>query len=203
MLESWEIRWFCSGEPSSEAVTLFPNSDWNIVQKRKDIYMRLPGVVDLGIKQREGRFEIKGRRMLIPHVQITPRVCGVFEQWVKWTFKGAEFEPILNMLSHEPSLGIVVTKQRAQRKYRLGEDFKEVSIEDRLDRGAFFELTKLEVLGNPWWSLGFEAFPDDSKVPEQVLALTQKLLNNTSFELLLEHSHSYPSWLVQFTNADT
>jgi hypothetical protein len=203
MFASWEVRWFCAGEPDSHAVALFPRFDWSAIDGRQDVYLRLPGVADLGIKQRQGWLEVKGRRLVIPGVQLAPAATGNLEQWIKWRCRGAELGALLKSPEGIDSLGIRVQKQRVQRKFHLGYKPEEVAIARRLDRGAYLELTRLEVQGQRWWSLGVEAFPDDSEVPKQVAALVSMLLEDTSIQLPEDRCQSYPAWLKQFGATDS
>lgn len=197
MLATWEVRWFCAGEPDAAAVALFPEFDWHDIGKREDIYVRLSDSTDLGIKHREGRFEVKGRRLVVPNVQFAPGATGHLEQWVKWTSDGAELEPLFQRATDEMDLGIRVRKQRIQRQFRLGDLPEEVAGDRNPGRGSNLELTRLEVRGQRWWSLGIEAFPDDSEVPGQVVQLAVDLFGD-ALQLSGERSKSYPAWLAQF-----
>lgn len=65
------------------------------------------------------------------------------------------------------------------------------------DRAVNVELTDLEVLDKRYWSLGLEAFPDDSNMPSAFFHVAETLLGTLSgVDLKLENSHSYPSWLM-------
>lgn len=199
MLASWEVRWFCAGEPDPSAVTLFPEFEWSAIEARRDVYLRLPNAADLGIKQREGRFEVKRRRIVVPDVQLAPDAIGNLEQWIKWICQGAELGALFKSLEEIDSLGIQVHKQRVRRKFRLGDIPKEVAINKRLDRGAYLELARIQVQSQLWWSLGVEAFPADYEMPRQVKELIYLLLKDTSIQLPGTWSQSYPAWLTQFT----
>lgn len=199
MLASWEVRWFCAGEPDPGAVALFPEFEWSAIEARRDVYLRLPNAADLGIKQRQGRLEVKGRRLVVPDVQLTPDAIGNLEQWIKWICHGAELGALLESLEGIDSLGIQVHKQRIQRKFRLGDTLEEVAIRERLDRGAYLELARIQVQGERWWSLGIEAFPADYEMPKQVKELVYLLLKDASIQLPGTWSQSYPAWLTQFT----
>jgi hypothetical protein len=196
-LLSWELRWFVPGEPAPAATSLFGEPDWASVPTRTDSYVALPTIDDLGIKRREGRLEVKGRIAVIPSVRCSPCVEGRLEHWIKWSHEGAVLDPVVEALSKGPL--DAVTKQRIQRKFHLQDGrAEEVALDLRLDGGAYAELTRLELAGSRWWSLGFEAFPNDSALPDELLALVRRFLGEASIELTVEQSLSYPAWLVEY-----
>ena len=104
-----EVRWFLSGPPAAIGSALeawfrgpppYGGGDppmpmaWQPAPPawRQDRYLLVPGEDDIGIKWREGRLEIKGREAALGHRAFAPKIEGVCERWVKWSYAGAAIE---------------------------------------------------------------------------------------------------------------
>jgi hypothetical protein len=210
-LSSLEVRWFWIGEldkhPRLRATfenfsTVVKRSDVTNIRwskPREDVYIVIPSADDLGIKWREGELQTKGRRSLLGNMLFGDHISGIVEQWIKWTHGGSEvdasFQPVF---SAGTKTTITVWKRRALRKIRL-DPFgraEEVPELEHIDRGMNCELTDLKVKDSQYCSLAFEAFPDDSEMPEQFAAVVSGFL--ASFDSAAfdgAESRSYPAWL--------
>jgi hypothetical protein len=214
-LSSLEVRWFWSDsvDKHSRLKATFQNiapvvkrSDAGGVRwakPREDIYIIIPSADDLGIKLREGELQTKGRRALLGNILMGENVYGLVEQWTKWSHEGPAvneaFKPLFNS-GKETKTVTTVWKQRALRKIRLDPmgEIQEVPENEHIDRGINCELTDLRVNGLCYCSLAFEAFPDDSEMPEQftqVVTQFVKALDKEIFDGAV--SGSYPSWLAK------
>ena len=79
---------------------------------------------------------------------------------------------------------------------------QEVPESEHIDRGVNCELTDIGVNGVSYYSLAFEAFPDDPEMPEQFSKLVSNFL--TAFDPAAFagiQSLSYPAWLDQIAQA--
>jgi hypothetical protein len=212
-LSSLEVRWFWSGELDKDQRlrTGFESSgpvakradvgsvSWS--KPRDDVYLVIPSAVDLGIKWREGELQTKGRRAVLGEMVFKSGIRGVVEQWTKWTHEGPNIDAALKPLfSGSPTTAITVWKRRALRKVRFDPfgPTEEVPESEHIDRGVNCELTELKVTGVPYYSVAFEAFPDDAEMPEQFTQSVNAFLGGiepTSFDRA--ESKSYPAWLDQ------
>jgi hypothetical protein len=171
-------------------------------EPRDDVYLVVPSAEDLGIKWREGELQTKGRRALVGNMVFGDRIRGSVEQWTKWSHEGpavdASFKPLFTSVN--PKTTITVWKRRALRKVRLDPfgQAEEVPDSEHIDRGVNCELTDLKAQGLAYASLAFEAFPDDSEMPEQFTQVVTAFLggfNPAAFGRA--ESKSYPGWLNQ------
>ncbi len=217
-LSTIEVRWFWVGglDANSELKSVFESirpierrSDvrgvrWS--QPREDVYLLVPSAEDLGIKWREGELQVKGRRALVGEMVFGGRIRGIVEHWTRWSHKGPAVDASLKPLftSGDPKTTITVWKRRALRKVRL-DPFgraQEVPDSEPIDRGVNCELTDLKVYGSAYASLAFEAFPDDSEMPEQFSRVVTAFLarfDPTTFDRA--ESTSYPGWLSQLASS--
>jgi len=213
---SREVRWFFEGTPDQndslkhwfETVAPFPKKPdiglpvWQgRLDDQPDIYLIIPGSGDMGIKWREGQFQIKGR-VSSPGTQVfCGRHQGVVECWMKWSYPEmpASYKNLFLSGHKQELLTVAVTKVRAMRKVRIDtftSQPEEVESTTRIDRGLGIELTNLQVDGKAYCSLAVEAFPDDSAMGSAFTRVVEAFLNPLSkVNLNASQSKSYPSWL--------
>ena len=217
-----EVRWFLSGPLAESGAVLeawfrhrprYGSRDapaplaWAPAPPawRQDHYLLLPGADDLGIKWREGRFEIKGRTAGLGHRVFAPAVEGVCERWVKWTYAGEPIERhFRDLLRDGAERGVVtVEKRRLQRHLRLDPSGAvEVGPLDPRERGVNIELTQVRLAGSPGaqsgphWSLAFEGFPGEEVLPAFARVVGRFLEGCPALPLAPERSMSYPRWLL-------
>jgi hypothetical protein len=187
-----------------------------------DRYLRLPGLDGLGIKLREGRIEIKQRQRkygvlhlpgdtplherppqrdaqdkeLEPGNASAGRAVGQVESWRKWSF-GLANRPLARLATPAASW-IAVRKARSLRIYQIGENQRVVPLatgDDAL-QGCSMELTDVEVFGQAWWTLGLEAFGDESALQEGLLTVAGHVVaSHLPVALDVQDSYGYPKWL--------
>jgi len=190
MLPTFEMRWFFAQLPL-EIERHFPSAE--TLASRTDWYA-LPCDPRCGIKLREGRMEIK--------LQITSlgtRTLGLFrgalESWNKWGLEFAPGEfPALQDL--ECSGWVAVDKQRYLQHFAVvGSQVSE--IDTRPVNGCEFELTRLRVQDEIWWTVGFEAVgaPDQLETNLALVAQTIQKRNGFLQPFVPENSLGYPRWL--------
>jgi hypothetical protein len=194
-----EVRWFCEGTLETRVLSSFRGQR---EEPRTDRYLIMPGIVSVGVKVRQGRFEVKALKGAPETLTLPKEVSGRSDCWVKWSYGEAPVRALTQALVAEPSGWLDVTKRRWLRKYSLDTGKPtEVSATDRPDEGCNVELTELNVGGNGWWSLGLEAFGDEDRVRTN-LRLVGDVFFRSHFDpdslpirLTTVSSCSYPVWL--------
>jgi hypothetical protein len=221
LLASREVRWFVDDneknsailrdwiekrDPFDETGSFFREGIWKgKLGDREDLYAVIPNAEDMGIKWREGELQIKGRREDCGVQYFGRSVFGRVEQWLKWSYESesikAAFMPWFNAKAERGPRIIGVTKLRALRKIWIDGKGKasEVSSQEAFpDRAVNVELTQLEVLGKRYWSLGLEAFPDDSGMAPAFNYVAERFLSRLEgIKLDITNTDSYPTWLSE------
>lgn len=195
------VSWFETASPLEKKGNFAP-PDWTgRLGDKPDVYLLVPGADDMGIKWREGNFQIKGRVASLGPQVFCGRFQGKVERWMKWSYAKMP-EPYQQLFEEGKQKGLVtasVQKTRKLRKIRLdsvkgyGE---EVDPKSFIDRGIGFELTQLQVGEQLYGSLAFEAFPDDSAMHAAFTQTVEAFLAELKgVELAAVDSLSYPAWL--------
>jgi hypothetical protein len=170
---------------------------------RTDHYLCLPCSDVTGVKQRQGKFEIKSL-VAGPRPWAAHGLTGRVDQWVKWSFddKDKDFRATLAGKLNDSGKWTAVGKTRYLQKYSCSSgDMKLVSPDDRPQSGCNVELTLIDVDASvsQWVTLGFEAFGEPGD--------TFKLLHDTLDDFFARcgppplplsghDSVSYPTWLA-------
>jgi hypothetical protein len=191
-----EMRWFLDGALPGEVERWLQGGGQTTAPTwREDRYLILPGVADMGIKEREGRVDIKGRLAVLGHHAIAPEIEGVAERWCKWTCGAA----IAERLGSFQDGAIVVGKGRVQRHFLLDSDGRtqRTAQRDLTQRGFSLELTRIRLPAGDHWSLGIEAAPDDAALLADLLAALSRVLQGFPMPLPPARSMSYPAWLAE------
>ncbi len=205
-----EVEWFRHASVSADQGAGRTNSsggrDWPD-RPRVDTYLSVLGRDDIGIKARREvdaaawRDEFKGRIGFEPDVGFGPVAVGRVERWIKWSWSGgdgvgaAEVTPAAS--THR---SVRVSKWRLLRRFRIASDGRHREVADvamPMDRGIGVELTRLDVGGRPWWTLGFEAFPAGIDLAAEFTPMVSCALDGAPFGGMLdsERSYGYPAWL--------
>ena len=211
--ETIETRWFLDGDSSShpvlrrwfETCAPFPRAadvtgpEWRgRADGKPDVYLLMPGCVDMGIKWREGTLQIKGRVEDLGARRFGSRHEGRVQRWIKWTYD--EVPAACRALFAARGEGGIETaavhKTRALRMFSLdSETPQEVAPGAVLQRGVGFEVTDLERDGRRCCSIAFEAFPDDEITAAGFDAVVVGCLEDLADALDIDASLSYPDWL--------
>jgi hypothetical protein len=215
-MASHEVRWFFDGTVNQHQ----PLKSWfettTPIQKigdvgppvweprrddQPDVYLLVPGSDDMGIKWREGEFQIKGRLCSLGTQVFCGRHYGKVERWMKWSYK--KMPESYQQLFEEKAKGLVIAsvcKTRALRKVRLDTftgKAEEVHAKKFVDRGLGFELTDIQFAGKQYCSMAFEAFPNDSAMDVAFTRAVEAFLDTlTEVHLSAAGSVSYPAWLA-------
>lgn len=215
-LASYEVRWFLAGAvdehralkswletaaPIQKKGDVGPPTWKGRLDDQPDVYLLVPGADDMGIKWREGEFQIKGRVASLGTQVFCGRFHGKVERWMKWSYAKMP-ESYRRLVLHGKESGLVtvsVRKTRALRKVRLDTlkgTAEEVDPTAFLDRGLGLELTDLKIGGRAYCSVAFEAFPDDSTMGAAFTQTVDAFLDTLKgVDLPAAHSLSYPAWL--------
>ncbi len=219
---SREVRWFFDGKtvrhnslthwfetvaPIPKSGDIHPPAWQGRLDDQPDIYLIISGSVDMGIKWREGEFQIKGRVSALGTQMFCGRHQGEIECWMKWSYSDmpAAYKNLFLQGQERDLLTVAVHKVRAIRKIRIStitNQPEEVSPTTRIDRGLGIELTNLRVGDNAYCSLAVEAFPDDSAMGSAFTGVVERFLDLlTEIDLNAAQSKSYPAWLNSLVHA--
>jgi hypothetical protein len=220
-LASLEVRWFFQGAVDQHQVLkkwfetakrkdgLGPPEWKGRLQDKPDVYLLVPASDDMGIKWREGDFQIKGRVASLGTQVFCNEFQGKVERWMKWSYATLP-EPYQRIFADGKQNGlstIAVSKRRALRKVRLNTltgEAEEVDAKTFIDRGFGFELTDLKVGEKAHCSVAFEAFPDDSAMDAAFTQAVEAFLADLKgVNLSATNSLSYPAWLREVHRAIT
>ncbi len=203
MFPSLEVRWFYQGALPGEVVDWFHDCEQEPEEQphRLDYYLRLGTTDSLGIKLREGRIEVKQRVRQHGVAQLGERATGLVEHWRKWSFGLADAGTSFGDILVPVQSWIGVQKQRKLRKYQLAGDDRLLAVGagEYPERGCAGELTAIRIEEQEWWSLGFEAFGEESSLKEILMLAVGQFLSRkrVPFYFHAEHSYGYPSWLAR------
>jgi hypothetical protein len=217
-LTSHEVRWFFKGAVErfprlhrwittvkplpAEGKVEPPRWDGNL-KDRADVYLLVPGSDDMGIKWRQGQLQIKGRVSRLGTQVFCGRFPGRVEVWAKWSYKGAPvdraFRGWFEGNGKKAWSRVTVRKRRILRKVRLDAQHQHVEVSAKRaypDRGLNVELTDLRIGSHAYCSVGFEAFPDDSGMPEALTRTVEAFLESLrDVDLEEKLSMGYPQFL--------
>lgn len=184
-----EVRWFSAG-PLPESATRWLEglgAPLGAPEERVDDYWVL-GRDDLGIKLRQGRFEVKGRVAEQGERDFPPRARGDVEEWVKWSLGPGEAPA-----AAAPS--IAVHKRRWQRRWGPGDPPVPVGLFEPWPLSCALELAEVRAGGHVAWSVGLEALPGDAPGIRLLVAVGRRALASFPLPLDGDASRSYPAWL--------
>ena len=142
-----EVRWIRHGRPGSEIARWFSRFS-QVPETRDDDYLIFPRMPGLSIKIRGGAsFEVKQHRGVVGALDIAGAAAGGIDSWIKRSIPlpgGVDLSrPV------EGAAWRRVSKRRQIARFPID-----------IPPGAPYcsvELTEVEVMGQSWWTLGFEA----------------------------------------------
>ncbi|MGD8330076.1 MAG: hypothetical protein PVJ49_11625 [Acidobacteriota bacterium] len=204
MLASSEVRWFFPGDPPEEVTSWFFAGVAPAGRARRvDRYLLMPGCDTVGIKLREGRFEVKARCGPSEACAYPHGVRGRQAAWIKWSRAVDDRRP---PVPGGEERWVAVAKRRSLRGFALAggaNDPQEIDARGaRPTRGCSVEITRVELIdaeSSRWWSLGFEAFDEHGDGREPLERAARFLFGETPPPLTLtsEASMAYPEWLLR------
>jgi hypothetical protein len=141
-----EVRWIRPGRHGSEIAHWFSRFS-QVPEVRDDDYLISPRMPGLSIKIRGGAsFEVKQLRGVVGALDIAGAAAGSIDSWIKRSIPLPGGVDLTRPL--EGSAWRRVNKHRQIARFPIdGSGGPDCSV----------ELTEVEVLGQAWWTLGFEA----------------------------------------------
>lgn len=197
MLTTDEVRWFFTGHIPMAVLDWFRDGlPIAPSPTRTDIYLPLPASLELGIKLREGRLEIKTQSGPSRQVAYPNGVSGRAARWKKEAVRSDLVSDIEARLAHPSALSVV--KQRYLRKFALHEGkLVEVTTGSTPRQGSFIEVAQLWLDDTPSWTIALEAIgapaPLEANLPESAAYFFGR--SPCPAALTLETCASYPEWL--------
>lgn len=192
-----ETRWFGLGEAPPEVLAWWETCDGPADQQpeRRDHYLLSIEGDGLSVKVRQAGLEVKQRQHVYGAVQLSGFIAGLVEGWVKWRF------PLQDTESPDLTKGIdgtgwlEVNKARQLRRYRIDAQ-QVVQVFTDTPSGCEVEFTEIQVAGDSWWTVAFEAFGQGARNHDHLLTVARHLFNETAPPLNAAKSYGYPHWLA-------
>lgn len=185
MLTSIELRWFCRGTLPAEVQDWF-NSEAlgeapEAPEEREDFYLLLPECETLGIKLRQERLEIKWRKAELGVLRFGDNVEGKAEKWVKWICEDKTLESLVTVDVESKANWVGVVKVRSLRKYP----------------NCSFEITRLTIKGDAWWSFALEAYGEEANLMDNLQSAANLVFQTyAGSNFQVQDSFAYPKWLA-------
>lgn len=222
--QSVELRWFWPGHDQEEALLDYFTRRGHLAvlaemegdvprpdaapfvrqeQPRADAYLLLPDCATVGVKQRQGRLEVKAL-VSGPRPYAQGEVAGLVDQWVKWSWQpAAEIAlPLAADLRQAGPWRQVEKRRYTQRYGRLAGGITAVSPDFWPDAGCNIELTLVNA-GGPqasWLTFGFEAFGAANRLADLLAASAAHFFTTHGpppLRFARRDSLSYPAWLAR------
>ena len=201
ILHSCEVRWFFQGHLPREFLDWFRAGQEIVPSERMDAYLIFPGCESVGVKQREGRFEIKAIRGASETISLGSGITGRSDAWVKWSYGGEGVDNWIASLNGEPQGWLAVKKKRWLRKFSLDNHrTEEVEITAVPQEGCGIEVTMVTVRNSDWWTFGLEGFGSAHTVRGSLRQAAEDFFsaNQPPNRLTTASSCSYPVWINAF-----
>ena len=207
---SAEMRWFWPSSPPDGLEAWFGATEHHRyvpgggTKVRTDLYLRDPGQEEVGIKRRDGeaRAEIKSLVARGAALSTAP-FSGPPEIWTKSSTDRLVLEPAqLVATAKLRSLRKLDTASPEPKEIALGADERPLDPSERPERGCNVELTRVEIDGAVWWSLGFEAFGQLETVERDLAAACAAFASRRPPPLAGGFFASYPCWLRRVLSAN-
>lgn len=177
-------------------------------RERVDEYLLLPQCDTVGVKQRQGKLEVKAL-VASPRPFSLGGVVGRVDQWVKWSFDPSE--AIVTQLEIEMDQSgpwRKVVKKRYTQKISL-DSVRPIAVspDQYPEIGCNIELTVIDVQATlrTWLTFGFEAFGPSGRVVALLDQAVQHFFaayGPPPVSLDGNDSLSYPAWLAKLHQND-
>jgi len=221
MLRSLEVRWFFPGALPGAIVDLFSGASLSLgvphdaglirlESPRIDTYVLFPGSPYVGVKYREGMFEIKARSSVAVILPVAQESSGEFASWSKISMTAERFE-IGDLWPEDRGYLRYVSKRRILRKYVNDGGVTSSAVSAMPGEGCNVELVEVQLMDRdeltaaawhtgPVWSFAFESYGTEStaeRFGEAYVTPLIAILERASLGVALtsDHSLSYPAWL--------
>src|SRR5262245_60782352 len=191
-VHSLEVRWILPGQLTAAAASWFGRfpAETRVVE---DAYLLDPHLPGLSVKVRGGRaLEVKVYRGSPGRLKLAGRAHGRLESWQKWSFP---YDPPGHG-SGDPAGWGRVSKRRRISCFSLATGVGVPGLDE--EPRCAVELTEVDVRGEAWWTLGFEATGPAEALRSELdaaaaLVFAQALPGGLT--LGMDDSTSYAQWL--------
>jgi hypothetical protein len=194
-VRSLEVRWIFTGQLTAAVAGWFGRfpAETRVV---RDAYLLDPHLPGLSVKVRGGQaLEVKVYCGSPGLLQVAGRAHGRLESWQKWSFP---YGP-RGHGSGDPAGWSPVTKRRRISWFSLaGRPVRPGVPGLGEEPGCAVELTEVDVRGEAWWTLGFEATGPAETLRSELDAAAALVFGQAlpgGVELGMDDSTSYAQWL--------
>jgi hypothetical protein len=200
-LDSLEVRWIVPGELGSAIRRWFGRFPGE-TETREDTYLLYPRLSGLSVKLRDGSsLDVKSYLGSTGILELP--VGGRLESWRKWSFPYTPED-----WGYPAAVGwISVRKRRCTSRFYLSAGRDGVpGAHYAAQAGCAAELTEVEVHGESWWTIGFEATGSADLLRDTLRLAADAVFAQpvpTEIELGLDNSLSYARWLCERSAYDT
>ena len=202
MFPTIEVRWFHKGVMPDDVIPKILSKDQKLIEQplRKDRYYYKTSDGTMGIKIREGRIEIKSRFDDYGNIKFNEQIEGRVEHWQKWSFNIEETDLNYRNVLETTSSWIGITKERKLCRYQISDNHLSILPENEFSEMiCHFELANINIRGEDWWSLAFEAYGEGSKLFNNLVLTVKHVFSDIDLPLFnINNSFSYPKWLELF-----
>ncbi|RCJ32874.1 hypothetical protein A6770_18265 [Nostoc minutum NIES-26] len=202
MLTTNELRWFYPGTIPEDIEFWFQQNclidQMRSPQEREDRYLYTPECDYLGIKLRQGRFEVKWRKAELGVLRFGEFVEGKAEKWGKWLCDDPTKESFQLAQISDSSSWVNVQKVRYSQPYQVLSNLsvQAVAANEHITNGCNVEITQLIIQEHTWWSLALEAFGEDACLMDNLRTTASWVFNTyQGAKLLAVNSYAYPHCL--------
>lgn len=191
---SLEVRWILRGQLGAAVTGWFERFPAETVALQ-DAYLLDPYLPGLSVKVRERRaLEVKMYRGSPGLLEVAGRARGRLESWQKWSFPHGPPSPD----SGDQAGWRLVSKRRRISWFAQATGMGIPQLGEQ--PGCVVELTAVNLGGEPWWTLGFEAKGPADALRRELDAAAARVFADAlpgGVELGIDDSQSYVRWLCQ------
>lgn len=197
-VRSLEVRWILRGELAGAVARWFGRFSAEATAL-EDVYLLDPYLPGLSVKLRQGgALEVKMYRGSPGLLEVPGRARGHLECWQKWSFPHGPLSPGSGVRAGWR----LVSKRRRTRRFAqaAGMGIPQLGAQP----GCVVELTAVDLRGEPWWTLGFEATGPADALRCELYAAAALVFADVlpgGVKLGIDDSKSYGSWLSRQPDA--
>jgi hypothetical protein len=193
-VRSLEARWILRGQLTGAVKGWFGRFPAETMAL-EDAYLLDPYLPGLSVKVREGRaLEVKMYRGSPGLLEVAGRARGRLESWQKWSFPHGPASPG----SDDPAGWRLVSKRR---RISFFAQATVIGIPQLGEQpGCAVELTAIDLHGEPWWTLCFEATGPADVLRHELDAAAALVFADAipgGVELGIDDAQSYVRWLCR------
>ncbi len=194
--DTLELRWLFGGASPRDMRAWFGAAD--APEERVDHYLLLPAAHELGIKLRDGRFEVKGRVGPPEPVELGG-ASGVIEGFAKWSVEDVGPVSPSRALASAAAPTLAIAKVRRRRAFAL--DGREVPLLAAPSPAFRAELTDLRVEARARWTLAVEITARDDGRRAALRRFAAAWLADCPVALTTEDASSYAALVAAWASA--